>query len=175
MIQTVYRGYLVRKSEPLKKLRQIDEVSKEVTYVKDRIEAFGGSSNLQTDDKEKLAIGETIMRLLLKLDTIQGVHPSLREIRKSLARELVTLQEKLDSITVKNPPQKQMQELDAKKHLEISLQNVQNEEHNQEQQEEKVASQKDSYEGISDGKPQDQFCNECPRMAFETAIDSFSW
>lgn len=158
VIQTVYRGYLVRKSEPLKKLRQIDEVSKEVTYVKDRIESFEGSSNLQTDDKEKLAIGETIMRLLLKLDTIQGLHPSLREIRKSLARELVTLQEKLDSITVKNPPQQQMQELDAKKHLEISLQNVQNEEHNQEQQEEKVASQKDSYEGISDGKPQDQFC-----------------
>ena len=87
----------------------------------------------------------------------------------------MTLQEKLDSITVKNPPQKQMQELDAKKHLEISLQNVQNEEHNQEQQEEKVASQKDSYEGISDGKPQDQFCNECPRMAFETEIDSLSW
>lgn len=71
VIQTVYRGYLVRKSEPLKKLRQIAEVSKEVTYVKDRIEAFEDSSNLQIDDKEKLAIGETIMRLLLKLDTIQ--------------------------------------------------------------------------------------------------------
>ncbi|CAK8560754.1 unnamed protein product [Lathyrus sativus] len=158
VIQTIYRGYLVRKSEPLKKLRQIAEVSKEVTYVKDRIEVFEGSSNLQTYDKEKLAIGETIMRLLLKLDTIQGLHPSLREIRKSLARELVTLQEKLDSIMLKKPPQQQMQELDAKKHLQISLPNVQNGEHNQEKQEEKVASQKDSSEGISDGKPQDQLC-----------------
>lgn len=161
VIQSVYRGYLVRKSEPLKKLRQIDEVSKEVTNVKDRIEAFEDSSNLQIDDKEKLAIGETIMRLLLKLDTIQGLHPSLREIRKSLARELVTLQEKLDSITVKDPPQQQMQELDAKKHLETSQQSVQNGEHNQEQQEEKVlASPKDSSEVISDGKSQDQLMDE---------------
>ncbi|CAI8607617.1 unnamed protein product [Vicia faba] len=158
VIQTVYRGYLVRKSDPIKKLRQIAEVSKEVTYVKDRIEAFEGSSNLQIDDKEKLAIGEIIMRLLLKLDTIQGLHPSLREIRKSLARELVTLQEKLDSIAMKSPSQQEMQELDAKKHLEISSQNVQNGERNQEHQEEKMASQKDSSEGISDGKPQDQFC-----------------
>ncbi|XP_058743936.1 BAG family molecular chaperone regulator 6-like [Vicia villosa] len=71
VIQTAYHGYLVRKSQPLKKLRQIAEVSKEVTNVKDRIEAFGDSSNLQIDDKEKVAIGETIRRLLLKLDTIQ--------------------------------------------------------------------------------------------------------
>ncbi|RHN71152.1 hypothetical protein MtrunA17_Chr3g0143141 [Medicago truncatula] len=69
--------------------------------------------------------------------SIQGLHPSLREIRKSLARELVTLQEKLDSITVEN---------------------VQNGEQNQEQQEEKVASEKDSSEGISEGSPKEQLC-----------------
>jgi len=71
LIQAVYRGYLVRKWEPLKKLRRIGEVSKEVTYVRERIQAFEGHSDLQNDDKQKIAIGETIMRLLLKLDTIQ--------------------------------------------------------------------------------------------------------
>ncbi|PNX94553.1 neuroguidin, partial [Trifolium pratense] len=40
LIQAIYRGYLVRKWKPLKKLRQIAEVSKEVTYVRDRSQAF---------------------------------------------------------------------------------------------------------------------------------------
>ena len=70
-IQAAYRSYLVRKWELLKKLKQIDEVRKEVTDVRDRVQAFERSSDLQNDDKQKIAIGETIMRLLLKLDTIQ--------------------------------------------------------------------------------------------------------
>lgn len=156
LIQAVYRGYLVRKWEPLKKLRQIGEVSKEVTDVRERVQAFEGHSDFQNDDKQKIAIGETIMRLLLKLDTIQGLHPSLREIRKSLARELVTLQEKLDSITVKNPWQQPHE--DAKDPVEVTSLNVQSEKLNQEQQEEKVASEKDSSEGTSDGSPKEQFC-----------------
>ncbi|XVF73095.1 hypothetical protein PTKIN_Ptkin12aG0173700 [Pterospermum kingtungense] len=42
-----------------------------------------------------------IMNLLLKLDTIQGLHSSVRDARKSLVRELMALQEKLDSLTSK--------------------------------------------------------------------------
>jgi hypothetical protein len=75
LIQAVYRGHLVRKWESLKKLKQIAEVSKEVTNVRDCVKAFEGSSDFQNDGKQKIAIGETIMRLLLKLDTIQ-VHDS---------------------------------------------------------------------------------------------------
>lgn len=71
LIQAAYRGYLVRKWEPLKKLRQIAEVSKEVTYVRGQIQAVEDSYDLHNDNKQKVAIGETIMRLLLKLDTIQ--------------------------------------------------------------------------------------------------------
>jgi hypothetical protein len=56
-------------------LKQIAEVSKEVTNVRDCVKAFEGSSDFQNDGKQKIAIGETIMRLLLKLDTIQ-VHDS---------------------------------------------------------------------------------------------------
>ena len=40
------------------------------------------------------------MSLLLKLDTIQGLHPVVWDTRKLVTKELVCLQEKLDSLTV---------------------------------------------------------------------------
>ncbi|XLU80242.1 hypothetical protein S245_003662, partial [Arachis hypogaea] len=67
----VYRSYQVRRSEPLEKLKQIAEVSKELTNVKTSIQAFEHSSDLQNDEKQRIALGENIMRLLLKLETIQ--------------------------------------------------------------------------------------------------------
>ncbi|KAK7389876.1 hypothetical protein VNO78_25172 [Psophocarpus tetragonolobus] len=149
LIQSAYRGYQVRKWEPLKKLKQIDEVKKEVTNVRGCVLAFERSCDLQNDDKQKFAIGETIMKLLLKLDTIQGLHPSLREFRKSLARELTILQERLDSIMAKKPHQ-QMQDFDVQKHVEVTTMNMQDEEHVLKQQEEKIAIPADSTEGISD-------------------------
>ncbi|XP_028769275.1 BAG family molecular chaperone regulator 6 [Neltuma alba] len=101
LIQAAYRGFQMRKWEPLKKLKQIAEISKHLADVRGSIQALEASSNKQIDEREKVTIGETIMRLLLKLDTIQGLHPSFREMRKSLARELTSLQEKLDSVVVK--------------------------------------------------------------------------
>ncbi|GAB2248467.1 hypothetical protein Droror1_Dr00008349 [Drosera rotundifolia] len=47
------------------------------------------------DAKERVILGETIMKLLLKMDTIQGLHWSLRDMRKSVAKGLVGLQEEL--------------------------------------------------------------------------------
>ncbi|MFS7925083.1 putative IQ motif, EF-hand binding, BAG domain, BAG domain superfamily [Helianthus anomalus] len=95
MIQSVYRGFEVRKSQPLKKLRQIYEVRKMVADLTNRIQ------DMETclDSKKAVIIGETIMSLLLKLDTIQGLHPFVREVRKSVAKELVGLQEKLDHLS----------------------------------------------------------------------------
>ncbi|CAA6672913.1 unnamed protein product [Spirodela intermedia] len=86
LIQSVYRGFQVRRWEPLKKLRHIESSGR--------------------DERQKLFIGETIMNLLLQLDTIQGLHPRVREIRKSIANSLVSLQEELDKLSVesqKNP------------------------------------------------------------------------
>lgn len=148
LIQATYRGYQVRKWEPLKKLKQIDEVRKEVIDVRGRVEAFERSSDLQNDDKEKVAVGETIMRLLLKLDTLQGLHPTLREIRKSLARELTILQERLDSMLSKKP-QQHMQDFDVQKNVDVTPMNTQNKEQVQKLEEEKVAVPGDSSEGIS--------------------------
>jgi hypothetical protein len=70
-IQSAYRGYEVRKREPLKKLKQIAEVRHQMLDVQNRIQILELSSDLQIDDKQIAVIGETIMRLLLKLDTIQ--------------------------------------------------------------------------------------------------------
>ncbi|MED6160628.1 Large proline-rich protein bag6 [Stylosanthes scabra] len=150
LIQAAYRGYQVRRSEPLKKLKQIAEVSKELTHVKGCIQAFEHSSDLQNDEKQRIALGENIMRLLLKLDTIQGLHPSFRETRKSLARELTSLQERLDSVMAKRSQQQKHEFIDEKS-VEDFTENSQNEQHVKDQEEEKAAvPREDSSVGIDD-------------------------
>lgn len=101
VIQSAYRGFEVRKWEPLKKLKQIAQAREQTEEVRNRFQALESSSGLNKDDRQLLLVGEMIMSLLLKLDTIQGLHSSVRDARKSLVRELVSLQEKLDSLTGK--------------------------------------------------------------------------
>lgn len=135
-IQSAYRGYDVRRWQPLDKLREIRDVHEQMQGVKKQLQCLEDSCNKPTQ-KEQVAIGETVMNLLLKLDTIQvwfsfqpvfslnsidfflflvnsfgtswvgsktlvllvqGLHPSVREARKSVARELICLQEKLDTL-----------------------------------------------------------------------------
>ncbi|XP_059456221.1 BAG family molecular chaperone regulator 6 [Corylus avellana] len=116
-IQSAYHGYEVRKREPLKKLKQIAEVRHQMLDVRNRIQILESSSDLQIDNKQIAVIGETIMRLLLKLDTIQGLHPTVRDIRKSLAKELVTLHEKLDSLMIKLS-EEAIEEASTSEHME---------------------------------------------------------
>lgn len=96
-IQSAYRGYDVRKWQPLDKLWKIKHVHEQMQVVRKQIQCLLDSCSKPTQ-KEQVAIGETIMNLLLKLDAIQGLHPSVREARKSVARELICLQEKLDTL-----------------------------------------------------------------------------
>ncbi|PSS24243.1 Cleaved like [Actinidia chinensis var. chinensis] len=100
-IQSAYRRFEVRRWEPLKKMKLIAEVREQVGSVKCRVEALENSPDISSDNKQMVVIGETIMSLLLKLDTIQGLHPCIRDFRKSVVKELVSLQEKLDSIATK--------------------------------------------------------------------------
>ncbi|KAI6702545.1 hypothetical protein NL676_011681 [Syzygium grande] len=110
-IQSAFPGFQVRKWETLKKLKQMGKVRDEVTKVRKSIKELSSSYDTLPDqgklERQKVLIGESIMNLLLRLDTIQivfllqGLHPNLRDIQKSLARELVALQEKLDSLTMK--------------------------------------------------------------------------
>ncbi|XP_020970032.1 BAG family molecular chaperone regulator 6-like [Arachis ipaensis] len=113
-------------------------------------QAFEHSSDLQNNEKQRIALGENIMRLLLKLETIQGLHPSFRETRKSLARKLTCFQQRLDSVMAKRSQQQTNEFIDKKPVEDISA-NLQNEEHVKDQPEEKVAvSCEDSSVGIND-------------------------
>ncbi|KAF7826115.1 BAG family molecular chaperone regulator 6 [Senna tora] len=147
LIQAAYRGFQVRKWELPKKLKQIAEVSKHVADVKHSIQTLESSFDFQNDERQRVTIGETIMRLLLKLDTIQGLHPSFREMRKSLAKELTSLQEKLDSIMLKRS--QHMEELLARKHVDDIAVVASDGEYMQEQPENKALEQgnEDSFEG----------------------------
>lgn len=98
LIQSLYRGFLVRKWQPLNKLKQIAKVREQVNEVGARVQTLESSSELRKDEKQRILIGEAIMNLLLQLDIIQGLHPSVRDVRKSVAKELTCLQEKLDSL-----------------------------------------------------------------------------
>ncbi|KAA3469626.1 BAG family molecular chaperone regulator 6-like isoform X1 [Gossypium australe] len=123
LIQSAFRGFKVRKWEPLKKLKQIADVREQVNEVRNHIQSLESSTDHNKDDKLRLLAGEKIMTLLLRLDSIQtcsylemtvpvrlliqswfmfmvqGLHSSVRDLRKSLVKELVSLQEKLDSLT----------------------------------------------------------------------------
>ncbi|XP_051227294.1 uncharacterized protein [Lolium perenne] len=101
-IQSAYRGYDVRRWRPLEKLRKVKKVHDQMQDLKKQLQGLEASSK-QLTVKEQVAINETIMNLLLSLDSIQGLHPSAREARKSVARELVSLQEELDSFCKQLP------------------------------------------------------------------------
>ncbi|KAM1707697.1 hypothetical protein ACFX13_000845 [Malus domestica] len=145
-IQSAFRGFEVRRWEPLKKLKQIADIREQVADIRNRISTLE-TSDLQKDDKQRVIIGETIMRLLLKLDTIQGLLPSLRDIRRSLARELVVLQEKLDEFNAKKS-QNTTQEVSTVEHMEELGENTNNGNCMLEQQREDVT---ELGEGLPDG------------------------
>ncbi|CAA0830658.1 BAG family molecular chaperone regulator 6 [Striga hermonthica] len=110
LIQSAYRGFDVRRWEPVKKLKQIAKVQEQINHVKNMIQEMEASPDVHGSGKQRNIISETIMSLLLRVDTIQGLHPSVREVRKSVVKELVNLQEKLDSLVNKkteHPPQEE--------------------------------------------------------------------
>lgn len=98
-IQAVYRGYSVRRTEPLKHLKVVMKVKEEFESFKRRLADKEQRVKVCGDAQEKLRWTEGIMALLLRLDQLQGVHPEVRAIRKALAKELVMFQEKLDSMS----------------------------------------------------------------------------
>ena len=69
-IQSAYRGYIVRRWRPLEKLRKVNKVHEQMQDLKKQLQGLEASSK-QPTVKEQVAINETIMNLLLNLDTIQ--------------------------------------------------------------------------------------------------------
>lgn len=97
-IQAAFRGYLVRRTKPLKHLRVIRNVRLELQ----RLEAQLATDprlfdSLRRDPQERNKWSEGGMALLLQLDSMQGVHPVVRDNRKLLTKEVISYQEYIDS------------------------------------------------------------------------------
>ncbi|KAJ7550471.1 hypothetical protein O6H91_07G103000 [Diphasiastrum complanatum] len=97
LIQSRFRGYMVRRTAPLNCLRVIMSVMSQLRKLKTQIITDEYMDRLRADPKERVKLSETIMSLLLRLDALQGVHSTVREIRKAAVREAVALQETVDS------------------------------------------------------------------------------
>ena len=97
-IQSVYRGYSVRRTEPLKHLRVISKVKTEFEELMRKSYRPEETEKLREDPQVRLRWTEGIMALILRLDSLQGVHPVVRDIRKSVTKELICFQERIESM-----------------------------------------------------------------------------
>jgi IQ calmodulin-binding motif len=64
LIQSVYRGYNVRRWTPLEKLKKISSVQEKAQNLLGRLQHVEESSNL-LENKEQLVLSESIMNLVL--------------------------------------------------------------------------------------------------------------
>uniref|UniRef100_A0A1J3G5R2 BAG family molecular chaperone regulator 6 n=1 Tax=Noccaea caerulescens TaxID=107243 RepID=A0A1J3G5R2_NOCCA len=146
IIQSRYRGYDVRRWEPLKKLQKIVTVREQMGDVTRRVKAVEDSTDQPIEENEIIILGEMVMNLLLKLDSVQGLHPSIRDHRKSLARELSDIEDKLDSLRKKSSEEKEAVEEQVKITSETSDCPVNS--HNQLAEENKMASDSNTEDNL---------------------------
>ncbi|CAL9770232.1 unnamed protein product, partial [Musa acuminata subsp. burmannicoides] len=87
-IQKFYRGHMVRKNMSI-----VSQVAMKVEEIDRRVRTE--AERLRADPKERLRMGEMLMSLLLRLDSVRGV----REYRKKAIRRVIAVQDFLDSIS----------------------------------------------------------------------------
>lgn len=98
-IQMVARGYLVRKSmkKMLKIKVKLEEIEREVNDEETVM-------MMKKEQKERIRMGETIMNLLLRLDSVRVFNCcALRDLRKLLIKRAIFLQEYVDQIQMVGP------------------------------------------------------------------------
>ncbi|CAH9092553.1 unnamed protein product [Cuscuta epithymum] len=88
-IQAQFRAFLVRRSRTLRQLKQLASIKSAFNVLKS-----------SASDSNPQAVILKANRLLLKLDSIQGSDPMIRDGKKSISRELVKLIELIDGISV---------------------------------------------------------------------------
>jgi hypothetical protein len=74
-IQALYRGYQVRKFQSLRKLREFMKIRGRIEELRQQMSSPKFVGELSGDSKTRGKFNETLMGLLLQLDTIQGLHP----------------------------------------------------------------------------------------------------
>ncbi|KAL6188254.1 hypothetical protein ACLB2K_039647 [Fragaria x ananassa] len=91
-IQKAFRGYLVRKS-----VSKIAGINREVDEISERVSRKETADLVRTDAKERLKVVETLMSLLLKLDSVKGVDSGVRDLRRAVIKKAIALQEKVEA------------------------------------------------------------------------------
>ncbi|KAM2683181.1 hypothetical protein EV1_044827 [Malus domestica] len=93
VIQTQFRAFLVRRSRTLRQLKDLSFIKSAFTSLKSSI-----SSETHLDFH---AISQKSINLLLKLDSIQGGDPIVRDGKRSISRDLVRFLEFIDGVVMK--------------------------------------------------------------------------
>ncbi|GAU17758.1 hypothetical protein TSUD_171460 [Trifolium subterraneum] len=99
-IQKVVRGFLVRKS-----LKKMLKMKVELEEIEKKVNDEETVKMMKKEQKERIRIGETIMNLLLRLDSVRVFHCcyDLRDLRKLLIKRAIVLQEFVDQIQMMGP------------------------------------------------------------------------
>ncbi|THU59907.1 hypothetical protein C4D60_Mb07t06980 [Musa balbisiana] len=97
-IQSAYRGHLVQTL-----VGQIRAVDAEAARMEQRIRRQETVDAVRRDERERLRVSEGLMALLLRLDSVPGIYPAVRELRRAVARRIVALQEVLDAVLAAAP------------------------------------------------------------------------
>ncbi|XP_031502539.1 BAG family molecular chaperone regulator 5, mitochondrial-like [Nymphaea colorata] len=92
-IQAAYRGHLVQVL-----VRIVRQVKQEADRLEAVLQAQETVDRVRTDPRERLRLNEELMRLLLRLDSVPGLVPSVRDLRRRVSRKIVDLQEILDAV-----------------------------------------------------------------------------
>ncbi|PSR87711.1 BAG family molecular chaperone regulator 8 like [Actinidia chinensis var. chinensis] len=92
-IQTHFRAFLVRRSRTLRQLKELASIKSTLNALKASI-----SDNTHIDSQ---ALSRRAMDLLLKLDSIQGGDPMIRDGKRSISRDLIRFLEFIDGVSVK--------------------------------------------------------------------------
>ncbi|KAI3973458.1 hypothetical protein MKW92_047337 [Papaver armeniacum] len=96
IIQIHFRAFLVRRSRTLRYLKNLAFIKSSFNSLKSSL-----SSNNNNCQLNHSVLTQKAMDLLLKLDSVQGGDPMIRDGKRSISRDLVRFLEFIDSITVK--------------------------------------------------------------------------
>ncbi|CAM8937148.1 unnamed protein product [Rhodiola kirilowii] len=92
-IQSSYRAHLIRSL-----INTIRGVNSEADKLQRTIQQQETVDAIRTSERERIRVNEALMTLLLKLDSVRGLDPVVRELRKSVSRKIVGLQEVVDAV-----------------------------------------------------------------------------
>lgn len=93
-IQSAYRAHQIRTL-----YKKISSVNADADDLQRLIQRQDTVDAVRSDERERLRVNESLMALLLRLDSVPGWDPAVREARRKVSRRIVGLQEILDAIT----------------------------------------------------------------------------